>query len=188
MLNSKISKLIGQEFSRQQTTLSLIPIENYVTPAVQTAQASCFTNKYAEGYPGKRYYGGTEFCDEIELLCQKQAQKVFQTEYFVNVQPYSGSPANLAAYLGMIEPGDTIMGLNLGAGGHLTHGHKVSLTAKIFNSVQYNVDPETHLINFDELERLATEHKLKVIIAGITAYARTLDFSRFAQISKKVGA
>ena len=188
MLNSKISKLISQEFSRQQTTLSLIPSENYVTPAVQTAQASCFTNKYAEGYPGKRYYGGTEFCDEIELLCQAQAQKVFQTEYFVNVQPYSGSPANLAAYLGMIEPGDTIMGLNLGAGGHLTHGHKVSLTAKIFNSVQYNVDPKTSLINFDELEDLALEHKPKVIIAGITAYARTVDFESFGRVAKKVGA
>ena len=188
MLNSKISKLIGQEFSRQQTTLSLIPSENYVTPAVQTAQASCFTNKYAEGYPGKRYYGGTEFCDEIELLCQAQAQKVFQTEYFVNVQPYSGSPANLAAYLGMIEPGDSIMGLNLGAGGHLTHGHKVSLTAKIFNSVQYNVDPKTSLINFDELEDLALEHKPKVIIAGITAYARTVDFASFGRVAKKVGA
>ena len=188
MLNSKISKLISQEFSRQQTTLSLIPSENYVTPAAQTAQASCFTNKYAECYPGKRYYGGTEFCDEIELLCQAQAQKVFQTEYFVNVQPYSGSPANLAAYLGMIEPGDTIMGLNLGAGGHLTHGHKVSLTAKIFNSVQYNVDPKTSLINFDELEDLALEHKPKVIIAGITAYARTVDFESFGRVAKKVGA
>src|SRR3989344_2977565 len=188
MLNSKISKLIGQEYSRQQTTLSLIPSENYVTPAVQTAQASCFTNKYAEGYPGKRYYGGTEFCDEIELLCQEQAQKVFHTNYFVNVQPYSGSPANLAAYFGMIEPGDTIMGLNLGAGGHLTHGHKVSLTAKIFNSVQYNVDPKTSLINFDELEDLALEHKPKVIIAGITAYARTVDFESFGRVAKKVGA
>ena len=188
MLSPKVSKLINQEFSRQQTTLSLIPSENYVSPAVQTAQASCFTNKYAEGYPGKRYYGGTEFCDQLEILCQEQAQKVFNTEYFVNVQPYSGSPANMAAYLGMIEPGETIMGLNLGAGGHLTHGHKVSLTSKIFKSVQYNVDPETNQINFDELEKLAKEHKPKVIVAGCTAYARTLDFSRFAQISKKVGA
>lgn len=188
MLNPAISKLIDQEFARQQSTLSLIPSENYVSPAVQTAQASCFTNKYAEGYPGKRYYGGTEFCDKLELLCQVQAQKVFDTDYFVNVQPYSGSPANLAAYLGMIEPGETIMGLNLGAGGHLTHGHKVSLTAKIFNSVQYNVDPETHLINFDELEKLALEYKPKVIIAGITAYARTVDFESFSKVAKKVGA
>ncbi|MDP3992648.1 MAG: serine hydroxymethyltransferase [bacterium] len=188
MLDNQIASLISKEFARQQSTLSLIPSENYVSPAVQTAQASCFTNKYAEGYPGKRYYGGTEFCDELELLCQSQAQKVFDTGYFVNVQPYSGSPANLAAYLGMIEPGETIMGLNLGAGGHLTHGHKVSLTAKIFNSVQYNVDPETHLINFDELEKLALEHKPKVIIAGITAYARTVDFESFSKVAKKVGA
>ena len=188
MLDKQIASLIKKEFTRQQTTLSLIPSENYVSPAVQTAQASCFTNKYAEGYPGKRYYGGTEFCDELELLCQAQAKIVFQTDYFVNVQPYSGSPANLAAYLGMIEPGDTIMGLNLGAGGHLTHGHKVSLTAKIFNSVQYNVDPETHRINFDELEKLALEHKPKVIIAGITAYARTVDFESFSKVAKKVGA
>ncbi|MEK7535043.1 MAG: serine hydroxymethyltransferase [Patescibacteria group bacterium] len=188
MLDRNIASLIAKEFERQQKTLSLIPSENYVSPAVQTAQSSCFTNKYAEGYPGKRYYGGTEFCDELELLCQKQAQKVFNTNYFVNVQPYSGSPANLAAYLGLIEPGDTIMGLNLGAGGHLTHGHKVSLTAKIFNSVQYNVDPETQLINFGELEKLAQEHKPKLIIAGSTAYARTLDFAAFSKIAKKVGA
>ena len=188
MLNPKVSALISREFARQQTTLSLIPSENYVSPAVQTAQASCFTNKYAEGYPGKRYYGGTKFCDELELLCQKQAQKAFQTEYFVNVQPYSGSPANLAAYLGLIEPGQTIMGLNLGGGGHLTHGHKVSLTAKLFKSVQYNVDPETNQINFDKLEKLAQEHKPKIIVAGSTAYARTLNFAAFAAIAKKVGA
>ena len=188
MLNPKITKLIDQEFARQQDTFSLIPSENYVSPAVQTAQASCFTNKYAEGYPGKRYYGGTEFCDQLETLCQQQAQKVFQTDYFVNVQPYSGSPANLEAYLGLLEPGDTIMGLNLGGGGHLTHGHKVSQTAKFFNSVQYNVDPKTNEINFDELEKLAEEHRPKLIIAGCTAYARTLDFKLFAKIAKKVGA
>src|SRR3989344_1634673 len=121
MLNPLVAEIIDREYVRPQNKLSQIPSENYVSPAVQAAQSSCFTNKYAEGYPGKRYYGGTEFCDEVGLLCQAQAQKVFQTEYFVNVQPYSGSPANLAAYLGMIEPGDTIMGLNLGAGGHLTH-------------------------------------------------------------------
>jgi len=188
MLNAKVSSLANREFARQQHTLSLIPSENYVSAAVQQAQSSAFTNKYAEGYPGKRYYGGTAVCDELETLCQRQAQKVFQTDYFVNVQPYSGSPANLAAYLGLLEVGDTIMGLNLGAGGHLTHGHKVSLTAKLFNSVQYNVDPETHLINFDELERLAYEHKPKLIISGATAYARTLDFKKFAAIAKKVGA
>ncbi len=187
-LNPKIAKLITQEQHRQQDNLSLIPSENYVSEAVQEAQGSCFTNKYAEGYPGKRYYGGTKYCDELELLCQAQAQKVFQTDYAVNVQGYSGSPANLAAYMGLLSPGDTIMGLNLGAGGHLTHGHKVSATAKIFNSVQYNVDPETHLINYDELEQLATEHKPKLIISGATAYARSLDFKQFSRIATKVGA
>ncbi len=187
-LNPKINSLVKKEYARQQDNLTLIPSENYVSAAVQEAQRSCFTNKYAEGYPGKRYYGGTVYSDELELLCQKQAQKVFKTDYFVNVQPYSGSPANLAAYMGLLEPGDTIMGLNLGAGGHLTHGHKVSATARIFNSVQYNVDPETHLINYEELEKLATEHKPKLIISGATAYARIIDFARFGKIAKKVGA
>ena len=188
MLNPLVAEIIDREYVRQQNTLSLIPSENYVSPAVQAAQSSCFTNKYAEGYPGKRYYGGTEFCDELEILCQKQAQKVFKTDYFVNVQPYSGSPANLTAYLGLIDPGQTIMGLNLSGGGHLTHGHKVSLTGRLFNSVQYNVDPTTHLIDFTELEKLALEHRPKIIIAGSTAYARTLDFREFARIAKKVGA
>src|SRR5947209_592064 len=122
-LNPSIDQLINKEYARQQETLTLIPSENYVSAAVQQAQASCFTNKYAEGYPGKRYYGGTKFCDELELLCQEQAKKVFQTDYFVNVQPYSGSPANVAVYFAPLQPGDTIMGLNLAAGGHLTHGH-----------------------------------------------------------------
>lgn len=187
-LHPTITDLIDHELERQQKSLSLIPSENYVSAAVQEAQKSCFTNKYAEGYPGKRYYGGTKFCDELELLCQTQAQKVFTTDYLVNVQAYSGSPANVAVYLGLLEPGDTIMGLNLGAGGHLTHGHKVNVTGRLFNSVSYNVDEKTHLINYDDLEALATEHKPKLIIAGTTAYARTLDFARFASIAQKVGA
>ncbi len=187
-LNPKIAKLIQQEGTRQQDNLSLIPSENYVSPAVQEAQGSCFTNKYAEGYPGKRYYGGTKFCDELELLAQAQAQKVFGTDYLVNVQGYSGSPANVAIYLGLLKPGDTVMGLNLGAGGHLTHGHKVNVTGLLFNSVTYNVDEQTHLINYEELAKLATEHKPKLIIAGTTAYARTLDFAEFAKIARKVGA
>jgi glycine hydroxymethyltransferase len=187
-LNSKISQLIAHELERQQTTLSLIPSENYVSAAVQEAQRSAFTNKYAEGYPGKRYYGGTKYCDELELLAQSMAQKVFATDYCVNVQPYSGSPANVAAYLALLEPGDTVMGLNLGAGGHLTHGHKVNVTGRLFNSVQYEVDPKTHRINYAALEKLATEHKPKLIIAGTTAYARELDFAKFAKIAKKVGA
>ncbi len=187
-LTPKVAQLIKKEYQRQQNSLSLIPSENYVSAAVQQAQASCFTNKYAEGYPGKRYYGGTEFCDQLELLCQAQAKKVFHTDYFVNVQPYSGSPANVAVYLGLLKHGDTIMGMNLGAGGHLTHGHKVNVTGILFNSVSYNVDEDSHLIDYDELEKLAAEHKPKLIIAGTTAYARTLDFARFAKIAKKVGA
>jgi len=187
-LNNTITKLIDKEHERQQSCLSLIPSENYVSTAVQQAQSSCFTNKYAEGYPGKRYYGGTKYCDELELLCQTQAQQVFKTDYQVNVQPYSGSPANLAAYMALIQPGDTIMGLDLGAGGHLTHGHKVSATGIIFKSVTYNVNPETHLIDYDALEKLAAEHQPKVIVAGTTAYARRLDFARFATIAQNVGA
>ncbi len=187
-LNPKIKQLITKEHARQQSTLSLIPSENYVSAAAQQAQASCFTNKYAEGYPAKRYYGGTKFCDELELLCQAQAQAVFDTDYLVNVQAYSGSPANVAVYLGLLRHGDTVMGLNLGAGGHLTHGHKVNVTGILFNSVSYNVDETTHLINYDELQRLAAEHKPKLIIAGTTAYARTLDFARFKQIADSVGA
>ncbi len=187
-LHTTISSLIAKEHERQQQTITLIPSENYVSAAVQQAQSSCFTNKYAEGYPGKRYYGGTAICDELERLCQEQAQQAFQTDYLVNVQGYSGSPANLAVYLGLVKPGDTVMGLNLGAGGHLTHGHKVSATGMLFNSVQYNVDPETHLINYDELQKLADEHKPKLIIAGSTAYARTLDFARFATVAQSVGA
>jgi glycine hydroxymethyltransferase len=187
-VNKKITDLIEKESIRQQNTLSLIPSENYVSAAVQEAQASCFTNKYAEGYPGKRYYGGTKFADELELLCQKEAQNTFQTDYFINVQPYSGSPANLAAYLALINPGDTIMGLNLPAGGHLTHGHKASITAKLFKSAPYDVDPQTHIFNYDQLEAFATEYKPNVIIAGATAYSRIIDFARFAAIAKKVNA
>ena len=186
-LNSNISKLISRELKRQQDSLSLIPSENYVSQAVQTAQASCFTNKYAEGYPNKRYYGGTKYCDELELLCQKQAQKVFSTDYHVNVQPYSGSPANLAVYLGILQPGETVMGMELGAGGHLTHGHKVSATGKLFHSVQYSVNAKG-LIDYKQIEAQAIEHKPKLIIAGTTAYARNLDFKKFARIAKKVGA
>jgi glycine hydroxymethyltransferase len=187
-LHSKISKLIDKELVRQQGCFTLIPSENYVSAAVQQAQASCFTNKYAEGYPGKRYYGGTENADLLETLCQTMAQKVFHTDYLVNVQPYSGSPANVEAYFALLNQGDTIMGLNLPAGGHLTHGHKVNITAKAFNSVSYDVDPKTHLINYDDLEALAKEHKPKLIIAGATAYARIIDFEKFAAIAKKVGA
>lgn len=188
MINPDLQKLIQNEFERQQNTLTLIPSENYVSPEVQAAQASCFTNKYAEGYPTKRYYGGTIYCDELELMCQSQAQKVFNTDYAVNVQPYSGSPANLAVYYGLLEPGDKIMGLDLKSGGHLTHGAKVSAMGKIFQAVSYGLNSQTQLIDYEELERLAIAEKPKLIIAGATAYSRTIDFSRFSTIAKKVGA
>lgn len=187
-VNPHITKLTKQEHERQNTTLTLIPSENHVSADVQKAQGSAFTNKYAEGYPGKRYYGGTKFCDELELIAQAEAQKLFSTDYLVNVQGYSGSPANVAVYFALLNPGDTIMGLNLGAGGHLTHGHKVNITGSVFNSVSYNVDEQTQQIDYDDIEALATEHKPKLIIAGTTAYPRTLDFERFAQIAQKVGA
>lgn len=187
-MHSQIQQLINQEEKRQQTTLSLIPSENYASPSVRECESSVFTNKYAEGYPGKRYYGGTEVCDELELMCQREAQKLFKTDYLVNVQAYSGSPANLAVYLGLLQPGDTVMGLDLAAGGHLTHGHKVSATGIYYNSVGYTVNETTHLIDYAALEKLAAEHQPKLIIAGTTAYARTIDFARFAQIAQKVGA
>lgn len=187
-LNQTILELIEREYGRQQQTLSLIPSENYVSAAVQTAQSSCFTNKYAEGYPGKRYYGGTEVCDELEQLAQQQAQAVFNTNYRVNIQGYSGSPANLAVYLGLLKPGDTVMGMNLAAGGHLTHGHTVSATGKFFNPVQYTVNEKTHLLDYEAIRKLAEEHKPKLIIAGSTAYARTIDFAKFAEIAQAVGA
>lgn len=187
-VNPKIANLIKEEFARQNATLTLIPSENHVSADVQKAQGSAFTNKYAEGYPGKRYYGGTKFCDELELMAQAQAQKLFNTDYLVNVQGYSGSPANVAVYFSLLQPGDTVMGLNLGAGGHLTHGHKVNITGSVFNSVSYNVNEKTELIDYDAIEALATEHNPKLIIAGTTAYPRNLDFARFADIAKKVGA
>lgn len=187
-LHAKVKQLINKEYQRQQHDLTLIPSENYVSAAVQQAQSSCFTNKYSEGYPGKRYYGGNTYTDELELLCQTQAQKVFATDYAVNVQPYSGSPANIAAYLALIDPGDTIMGLDLPAGGHLTHGFKVSATGRIFRSISYNVDPATGALNYDAIEKLAVEHKPRILIAGTTAYARTLDFARFAAIAQRINA
>lgn len=187
-LNPSLTSLIERELQRQQTTLTLIPSENYVSADVQKAQASCFTNKYAEGYPGRRYYGGTAVADELESLCQEQAKAVFDTDYFVNVQPYSGSPANLAVYFSVAQPGDTIMGLKLAAGGHLTHGHTANITGKIFHSVSYDVDTEKHTFDYDDLEKLAREHNPKLIISGATAYARKIDFERMSKIAHAVGA
>jgi glycine hydroxymethyltransferase len=183
----QIYELIRQEEARQSGSIRLIPSENYVSRAVMMASSSCLTNKYAEGYPNKRYYEGQQVTDLIENLARDRAKKLFKADH-ANVQPYSGSVANLAAYSALIQPGDTIMGMSLSHGGHLTHGWKVSLTSKFFNSVSYEVNTETGLLDFDAIRDLAKKHQPKVIISGATAYPRTIDFEIFGEIAKEVGA
>lgn len=181
-----IEQLIKDERKRQEDTLMMIPSENTASRAVEEATGSSLGNKYAEGYPMKRFYQGQGVVDQIEIIAQDRAKKVFGVPY-ANVQPYSGSPANLAAYLAVADPGDTIMGLTLSSGGHLTHGANASATSRIFNSVQYDVT-QGGFIDYEAVERLAKQHKPKILIAGTTAYPRTLDFERFAEIADKVGA
>ena len=183
----QICELIRQEAARQSGSIRLIPSENYVSKAVMLASGSCLTNKYAEGYPGRRYYEGQQVTDLIERTAQERAKKLFKADH-ANVQPYSGSVANLAAYAALINPGDTIMGMSLSYGGHLTHGWKVSLTSKFYNSVPYPVNPETGRLDFDQIEELAKKHRPKIIISGATAYPREIDFEIFGQIAKKVNA
>jgi len=183
----QIYELIRQEEVRQSGSIRLIASENYISQAVMRASGSCLSNKYSEGTPGKRYYEGQQVTDLIEKIAQERAKKVFKAEH-ANVQPYSGSVANLAAYLSLAQPGDTIMGLALPHGGHLTHGWKVTASGKIFNSVQYGVNPETGRFDYDEIEKLAIKHKPKIIISGATAYPREIDFDIFGEIAKKVGA
>ena len=183
----QIYELLRQEKARQSGSIRLIASENYVSRAVMTASGSCLTNKYSEGYPGKRYYEGQEVTDLIEQIAQQRAKKLFKADH-ANVQPYSGSVANMAAYTALAEPGDTIMGLSLPDGGHLTHGWKVSMTGKLFNSVQYKVDPATGRFDYNQIEELAKKHRPKIIISGATAYPRTIDFQAFEQIAKSVGA
>jgi len=183
----QIYELIRQEKARQSASIRLIPSENYVSRAVMLASGSCLTNKYAEGYPGRRYYEGQQVTDLIEKLAQERAKKLFKADH-ANVQPYSGSVANLGAYLALIEPGDTIMGLSLPHGGHLTHGWKVSVTSKVFNSVRYTVNPDTGRFDYDQIAALAKKHKPKIIISGATAYPREIDFEIFGQIARDVGA
>ena len=183
----EIYELIRQEKARQSAAIRLIPSENYVSRTVMLASGSCLTNKYAEGYPGKRYYEGQQVTDLIEKLAQDRAKKLFKADH-ANVQPYSGSVANLAAYLALAQPGDTIMGLALPHGGHLTHGWKVSITGKIFNSVQYTVNPDTGRFDLQQIEELAKKHRPKIIISGATAYPRQIDFQAFGQIAKSVDA
>ena len=182
-----VDGLIKLEARRQAETLQMIPSENYASEAVKSAQCSVLNNKYSEGYPGKRYYQGNKYIDEIENIAIERAQKLFGVS-FVNVQPYSGSPANAAAIMATVEPGEKIMGLRLSGGGHLTHGHpKITFSGKFFESVQYDVDANG-LINYDEVEKLAIIEKPKLMIIGTTAYPRILDFRRFSQIAKKIDA
>ncbi|MCK4960225.1 MAG: serine hydroxymethyltransferase, partial [Planctomycetes bacterium] len=183
----QIYELLKQEKARQSGSLRLIPSENYVSRAVMQACGSCLTNKYAEGYPGKRYYEGQQVTDLIEMLATERAKKIFTADH-ANVQSYSGSVANVAAYAALLEPGDTIMGLSLPFGGHLTHGWKASMTSKVYNSVQYEVDPETGRFDYNKIEELAKKHRPKMIISGATAYPREIDFEIFGNIAKSVGA
>ena len=178
---------ITDELSRQQSEIELIASENIVSRAVLQAQGSVLTNKYAEGYPGRRYYAGCEFVDVAEALAIERAKQIFDCKY-VNVQPHSGAQANSAVMLALVKPGDTILGMSLAAGGHLTHGAPPAQSGKWFNAVQYGVRPDDHLVNFDEVEKLAKEHNPKLIIAGGSAYSRTLDFKRFREIADSVGA
>ena len=179
--------LIRQEDERQRSSIRLIPSENYVSRAVLAATGSCLTNKYSEGYPGKRYYEGQQVTDLVETLARDRAKSLFQADH-ANVQPYSGSVANLAAYNAMLEPGETLMGLALNSGGHLTHGSKHSITSKFFKSISYTVNPETGMIDYDEVADLAKEHRPKLIVSGTTAYSRAIDFEAFGEIARSVDA
>jgi len=183
----EVFRAIEQERDRQDTRLELIASENFTSEAVLEATGSVFTNKYAEGYPGKRYYGGCEFSDAVETLARERAKKLFGAE-FVNVQPHSGSQANEAAYASVLQPGDTILGMNLAHGGHLTHGHPLNFSGKLYKVVAYGVRAEDEIIDYDEVATLAEQHKPKMIIAGASAYSRVIDFARFRQIADSVGA
>ncbi|MDY0145099.1 MAG: ribose 5-phosphate isomerase B [Kiritimatiellia bacterium] len=185
--DSDVYATIQGEVKRQRQNIELIASENYVSRAVREAQGSVLTNKYAEGYPGKRYYNGCEFVDEAERLAIERALELFGAEH-ANVQPHSGSGANMAVYFAMMQPGDTMLAMNLAHGGHLTHGHKVNFSGRFFNVVSYGVDPETERIDYDEVERLAIEHKPRMICAGASAYSRIIDFKRLRSIADDSGA
>lgn len=183
----QIAKLIDQEADRQKHTINLIASENYTSEAVKEASGSVLTDKYAEGYPGKRYYGGCQFVDEVEVIAQERCKQLFGAEH-VNVQPHSGSQANMAVYFALLNPGDTIMGMRLSEGGHLTHGHNVSFSGKLYNIVSYGVNPQTEQLDYDEISKLAQEHKPKLIVCGASAYSRTIDFAKLGKIAQSVGA
>lgn len=186
-MDPKIAELMDLERKRQEEGLELIASENYVSSAVMQAQGSILTNKYAEGYPKKRYYGGCEFVDSSEQLAIDRLKELFGAK-FANVQPHSGSQANMAVYFSVLEPGDTVMGMDLSQGGHLTHGSPVNFSGKLFNIVSYGLDPETEEIDYDQLSELAKKEKPKMIVAGASAYSRTIDFEKFRTIADEVGA
>ncbi len=191
MKDKQIEKLIKEEKTRQKKTISLIASENIVSDDVLEALGSEFTNKYSEGYPGKRYYGGQFFTDELELLCQNRALRLFglsDKKWAVNVQPLSGSPANLAVYLALVCPGDVIMGMSLDHGGHLTHGHKASATGKLWRQIPYGVNAENEVLDYEEIKKIAKESRPKIIVAGYTAYPRKIDFKKFREIADACGA
>jgi glycine hydroxymethyltransferase len=186
--DSEIANLLRGEDLRQTEGLELIPSENYVSEAVKEAMASSLTNKYSEGYPGKRYYGGQEFTDKIEVVAQERAKKIFHAE-FANVQPLGGANANIATYFAFMEPGDTILGMDLSHGGHLTHGHPVTYISKIFRFVRYGMaDVSTGAIDYESLRALAKKEKPKILLAGFSAYPRELDWQKISEIAKEVGA
>ena len=183
----QVAAAIGRELGRQRNKIELIASENFVSPAVLDAMGSVLTNKYAEGYPGHRYYGGCEYVDQVEELARQRACELFGAEH-ANVQPHCGANANLAAFFAFVKPGDTIMGMNLSQGGHLSHGSPVNISGSYFHIVAYGVDPETEVIDYDKMEAIAKECQPKMIIGGGSAYARTIDFERMAAIAHGVGA
>lgn len=183
----EVGASIRSEYARQNQNIELIASENFVSPAVMAAMGCVMTNKYAEGYPAKRYYGGCQCVDVAETLAKERACKLFGAEY-ANVQPHSGANANLAVFFALLKPGDTVLSMSLANGGHLSHGSPVNISGKYFNIVPYDVDPVTHLIDYDKVYSLALEHKPKMILAGASAYPRTIDFKRFSEIAKAVGA
>lgn len=183
----ELFQIIQREQQRQEETINLIASENYVSPAVMAATGSVLTNKYAEGYPGKRYYPGCAFVDEAEALAIERCKELFNAQH-ANVQPHSGSQANMGVYFSVLKPGDTILGMSLASGGHLTHGHNVNFSGTIFNSVQYTVNRETECLDYDEIENLAHQHKPKMIVCGASAYSRIIDFEKISRIAKSVNA
>ena len=190
MKDKILDKLIKEEVKRQQKTINLIPSENYASPEILEIMGSVLMNKYSEGYPGKRYYPGNKIYDQIELLAQERIRKLFNLgkNWHINVQPYSGSPANLAVYFSLIDFGESIMGMRLDAGGHLTHGHRVNFSGRAYKAIQYGVDLGDGLLNYDEIERLAEQRQPKIIVSGATAYPREIDFKKMGKIARRIGA